>query len=39
MQFGTRTAATDSGFMGTWQNTDTNLLFRMSQQVCYFRLF
>ncbi|XP_052634076.1 zinc finger protein basonuclin-2 [Harpia harpyja] len=32
MQFGTRTAATDSGFMGTWQNTDTNLLFRMSQQ-------
>ncbi|TRZ13079.1 hypothetical protein HGM15179_014030, partial [Zosterops borbonicus] len=32
MQFGTRTAATNSGFMGTWQNTDTNLLFRMSQQ-------
>ncbi|XP_027565015.1 zinc finger protein basonuclin-2 isoform X2 [Neopelma chrysocephalum] len=32
MQFGTRTAATESGFMGTWQNTDTNLLFRMSQQ-------
>ncbi|KAM6328034.1 LOW QUALITY PROTEIN: zinc finger protein basonuclin-2 [Alca torda] len=33
MQFGTRTAATDSGFMGTWQNTDTNLLFRMSQAI------
>nr|XP_020653193.1 zinc finger protein basonuclin-2 isoform X2 [Pogona vitticeps] len=32
MQFGTRTATTESGFMGTWQNTDTNLLFRMSQQ-------
>ncbi|XP_042308154.1 zinc finger protein basonuclin-2 isoform X2 [Sceloporus undulatus] len=32
MQFGTRAAATDSGFMGTWQNADTNLLFRMSQQ-------
>lgn len=35
MQFGTtRTATTsESGFMGTWQNADTNLLFRMSQQV------
>ncbi|XP_019339211.1 zinc finger protein basonuclin-2 isoform X2 [Alligator mississippiensis] len=32
MQFGTRAATTESGFMGTWQNTDTNLLFRMSQQ-------
>ncbi|XP_044877530.1 zinc finger protein basonuclin-2 isoform X1 [Mauremys mutica] len=32
MQFGTRTATTESGFMGTWQNADTNLLFRMSQQ-------
>ncbi|XP_039766699.1 zinc finger protein basonuclin-2 isoform X2 [Ornithorhynchus anatinus] len=32
MQFGTRTATTEPGFMGTWQNTDTNLLFRMSQQ-------
>ncbi|XP_063151106.1 zinc finger protein basonuclin-2 isoform X2 [Candoia aspera] len=33
MQFGTtRAATTESGFMGTWQNADTNLLFRMSQQ-------
>ncbi|XP_019410541.1 PREDICTED: zinc finger protein basonuclin-2 isoform X3 [Crocodylus porosus] len=32
MQFGTRAATTESSFMGTWQNTDTNLLFRMSQQ-------
>ncbi|XP_077201256.1 zinc finger protein basonuclin-2 isoform X7 [Paroedura picta] len=32
MQFGTRTATTEPGFMGTWQNADTNLLFRMSQQ-------
>ncbi|XP_034996351.1 zinc finger protein basonuclin-2 isoform X6 [Zootoca vivipara] len=32
MQFGTRTAAAESGFMGTWQNADSNLLFRMSQQ-------
>nr|XP_060618403.1 zinc finger protein basonuclin-2 isoform X2 [Anolis sagrei ordinatus] len=32
MQFGTRAAATEPGFMGTWQNADTNLLFRMSQQ-------
>nr|XP_028568188.1 zinc finger protein basonuclin-2 isoform X6 [Podarcis muralis] len=32
MQFGTRTATAESGFMGTWQNADTNLLFRMSQQ-------
>lgn len=34
MQFGTRTATTEPSFMGTWQNADTNLLFRMSQQVC-----
>ncbi|XP_052028103.1 zinc finger protein basonuclin-2-like isoform X1 [Apodemus sylvaticus] len=33
MQFGTRTSAAEPGFMGTWQNADTNLLFRMSQQV------
>ncbi|XP_052016075.1 uncharacterized protein LOC127667083 [Apodemus sylvaticus] len=33
MQFGTRTTAAEPGFMGTWQNADTNLLFRMSQQV------
>ncbi|XP_056661311.1 zinc finger protein basonuclin-2 isoform X5 [Monodelphis domestica] len=32
MQFGTRAATTEPGFMGTWQNADTNLLFRMSQQ-------
>ncbi|XP_058421822.1 zinc finger protein basonuclin-2 isoform X5 [Diceros bicornis minor] len=32
MQFGTRTTAAEPGFMGTWQNADTNLLFRMSQQ-------
>ncbi|XP_052026688.1 zinc finger protein basonuclin-2-like isoform X6 [Apodemus sylvaticus] len=32
MQFGTRTTAAGPGFMGTWQNADTNLLFRMSQQ-------
>ncbi|XP_061486533.1 zinc finger protein basonuclin-2 isoform X11 [Rhineura floridana] len=32
MQLGTRTGTTESGFMGTWQNADTNLLFRMSQQ-------
>ncbi|XP_066472295.1 zinc finger protein basonuclin-2 [Tiliqua scincoides] len=32
MQFGTRPTATESGFMGTWQNADTNLLYRMSQQ-------
>ncbi|XP_033029513.1 zinc finger protein basonuclin-2 isoform X4 [Lacerta agilis] len=32
MQFGTRTPTAESGFMGTWQNADTNLLFRMSQQ-------
>ena len=36
MQFGTRTTAAEPGFMGTWQNADTNLLFRMSQQVSYF---
>lgn len=36
MQFGTRPTATESGFMGTWQNADTNLLYRMSQQVCDF---
>ncbi|XP_052028104.1 zinc finger protein basonuclin-2-like isoform X2 [Apodemus sylvaticus] len=33
MQFGTRTSAAEPGFMGTWQNADTNLLFRMSQQM------
>ncbi|XP_042548837.1 zinc finger protein basonuclin-2 isoform X1 [Dipodomys spectabilis] len=33
MQFGTRTTTAEPGFMGTWQNADTNLLFRMSQQV------
>ncbi|KAM7324776.1 hypothetical protein ACRRTK_017081 [Alexandromys fortis] len=33
MQFGTRATAAEPGFMGTWQNADTNLLFRMSQQV------
>ncbi|KAJ8262192.1 hypothetical protein GJAV_G00163540 [Gymnothorax javanicus] len=33
MQFGTRPASAEPGFMGTWQqNTDSNLLFRMSQQ-------
>ncbi|XP_068946767.1 zinc finger protein basonuclin-2 isoform X2 [Petaurus breviceps papuanus] len=32
MQFGTRAATTEPGFMGTWQSADTNLLFRMSQQ-------
>ncbi|XP_015327921.1 zinc finger protein basonuclin-2 isoform X10 [Bos indicus] len=32
MQFGTRTTPAEPGFMGTWQNADTNLLFRMSQQ-------
>ncbi|EHB14533.1 Zinc finger protein basonuclin-2 [Heterocephalus glaber] len=32
MQFGTRATAAEPGFMGTWQNADTNLLFRMSQQ-------
>lgn len=39
MQFGTRTTAAEPGFMGTWQNADTNLLFRMSQQVSYFQFF
>lgn len=39
MQFGTRTTAAEPGFMGTWPNTDTNLLFRMSQQVSYFHFF
>jgi len=39
MQFGTRTTAAEPGFMGTWQNADTNLLFRMSQQVSYFHFF
>ncbi|XP_064201352.1 zinc finger protein basonuclin-2-like isoform X2 [Anguilla rostrata] len=33
MQFGTRPASAEPGFLGTWQqNTDSNLLFRMSQQ-------
>ncbi|XP_028661687.1 zinc finger protein basonuclin-2 isoform X1 [Erpetoichthys calabaricus] len=32
MQFGTRSTSTEPGFMGTWQNSDSNLLFRMSQQ-------
>eukprot|EP00062_Callorhinchus_milii_P008149 gi/632950543/ref/XP_007890780.1/ PREDICTED: zinc finger protein basonuclin-2 isoform X1 [Callorhinchus milii] len=32
MQFGTRAASTELGFLGTWQNSETNLLFRMSQQ-------
>lgn len=39
MQFGTRTTTAEPGFMGTWQNADTNLLFRMSQQVSYFLSF
>ena len=39
MQFGTRTTPAEPGFMGTWQNADTNLLFRMSQQVSYFFFF
>lgn len=39
MQFGTRTTTAEPGFMGTWQNADTNLLFRMSQQVSYFQFF
>lgn len=40
MQFGTTRTATssESGFMGTWQSADTNLLFRMSQQVGQFSL-
>ncbi len=35
MQFSTRPASAEPGFMGTWtqQSTDNNLLFRMSQQV------
>ncbi|XP_030050088.1 zinc finger protein basonuclin-2 [Microcaecilia unicolor] len=32
MQFGARTAASEAGFMGTWQSGDSNLLFRMAQQ-------
>ncbi|XP_058887706.1 zinc finger protein basonuclin-2 isoform X2 [Acipenser ruthenus] len=32
MQFGTRTTSAEPGFMGSWQNSDNNLLFRMSQQ-------
>ncbi|XP_052015964.1 zinc finger protein basonuclin-2-like isoform X2 [Apodemus sylvaticus] len=37
MQFGARTTAAGPGFMGTWQNADTNLLFRMSQQAtCHY---
>ncbi|CAH2293961.1 zinc finger basonuclin-2 isoform X1 [Pelobates cultripes] len=32
MQFGTRTPASEPGYMGAWQNCDANLLFRMSQQ-------
>ncbi|XP_052403027.1 zinc finger protein basonuclin-2 isoform X1 [Carassius gibelio] len=34
MQFSTRPASAEPGFMGTWtqQSTDSNLLFRMSQQ-------
>ncbi|XP_015200752.1 zinc finger protein basonuclin-2 isoform X2 [Lepisosteus oculatus] len=32
MQFGTRSASAEPGYMGTWQNSDSNLLFRMSQQ-------
>uniref|UniRef100_UPI00398F17B5 zinc finger protein basonuclin-2 isoform X1 n=1 Tax=Pristiophorus japonicus TaxID=55135 RepID=UPI00398F17B5 len=32
MQFSTRAASTQLGFMGTWQNSETNLLFRMAQQ-------
>ncbi|KAI4903752.1 hypothetical protein NFI96_023334, partial [Prochilodus magdalenae] len=34
MQFSTRPASAEPGYMGTWQqqNTDSNLLFRMSQQ-------
>nr|XP_033776374.1 zinc finger protein basonuclin-2 isoform X5 [Geotrypetes seraphini] len=32
MQFGARTAASEPGFMGTWQGSDGNLLFRMAQQ-------
>ncbi|XP_037394365.1 zinc finger protein basonuclin-2 isoform X4 [Pygocentrus nattereri] len=34
MQFSTRPASVEPGYMGTWQqqNTDSNLLFRMSQQ-------
>lgn len=37
MQFSTRPpSAEQPGFMGTWQqqSTDSNLLYRMSQQVC-----
>lgn len=39
MQFSTRPpSAEQPGFMGTWQqqSTDSNLLYRMSQQVCQF---
>ncbi|XP_029106383.1 zinc finger protein basonuclin-2-like isoform X3 [Scleropages formosus] len=34
MQFSTRPASSESGFMGTWQqqSSESNLLFRMSQQ-------
>ncbi|KAK1791103.1 hypothetical protein P4O66_002040 [Electrophorus voltai] len=33
MQFSTRPASAEPAYLGTWQqNTDTNLLFRMSQQ-------
>ncbi|XP_062851546.1 zinc finger protein basonuclin-2 isoform X2 [Trichomycterus rosablanca] len=33
MQFSSRPASAEPGYMGTWQqNTDTHLLFRMSQQ-------
>ncbi|XP_032874152.1 zinc finger protein basonuclin-2 isoform X1 [Amblyraja radiata] len=32
MQFNTGAASTEPAFMGTWPNTETNLLFRMSQQ-------
>lgn len=34
MQFSTRPASAEPGFMGTWtqQSTDSNLVFRMSQQ-------
>ncbi|XP_062904987.1 zinc finger protein basonuclin-2 isoform X3 [Mobula hypostoma] len=32
MQFSTGAASTEPAFMGTWPNTETNLLFRMSQQ-------
>ncbi|XP_038659927.1 zinc finger protein basonuclin-2 isoform X4 [Scyliorhinus canicula] len=32
VKFTTRAASTEPGYMGTWQNSETNLLFRMTQQ-------